>query len=239
VDLFAGGKPVGGADQAAMAYIICDPDSGVKTAKDLEGKTIMTTAGAGVNVFWPVVVANAGLDETKIKITNVAESALVPLYLKKQAPCILGGLDDKPAQIEANGGKPPVVISYTDYGVLQPGYVIAVHKDTVKENPEMVRRFVLATLQSVKAAQADPDASVAAMSNWSTLDEAQTLAARKVLDVTLSILWSPNNTDKVLGQNQIKDFEIAIDLFKKYLELKTDLTPDQFFTNEFVPATLP
>lgn len=26
-DLFAGGKPVGGADQAALAYIICDPDS--------------------------------------------------------------------------------------------------------------------------------------------------------------------------------------------------------------------
>ena len=226
-------------DAQGADAVICRPDSGVKTLKDLEGKTLMTTAGAGVNAFWPVVVANAGLDEKKIKLTNVAENALVPLYLKNNAPCILGGLDDKPAEIEANGGDKPLVFSYTDYGVYQPGYVIVAHKDTVRDNPDLVKRFVLATLQSVNAAMANPDESVAALSKWSTLDEAGIAQARKVLDVTLAIIWSPNNTDKVLGMNQEKDFEVAIDLFKKYKDLKTDLPATAFFTNEFVPKTLP
>jgi NitT/TauT family transport system substrate-binding protein len=229
-------------DGTGTEAILCDPDSGITTIKDLEGKQILTTAGAGVNAFWPVVVANAGLDETKIKIVNVAEAALTSSYLQKLAPCMLGGLDDKPAEIEANGGKTPVAFPYSDYGVAQPGYVIVAHQDTVKNNPDLVKRFVLATLQSTKGALENPDAAVKSMTDvmgGAAFDEKATVQARKVLDVTLSILISPNNTDKILGWNVEKDFAAALDLFKKYKELQTDLTPDKFFTNEFVPKTLP
>ena len=59
---------------------------------------------------------------SKIELTNVAESALVSSYLQGLAPAMLGGIDDKPAEIEANGGKTPVIFNYADYGVYQPGY---------------------------------------------------------------------------------------------------------------------
>jgi NitT/TauT family transport system substrate-binding protein len=49
----------------------------------------MTTAGAGVNTFFPVVVENAGLDMGKIELVNVAEGALVSSYLQNLAPAIL------------------------------------------------------------------------------------------------------------------------------------------------------
>lgn len=229
-------------DAAGTDAVLCNPDAKIATIKDLEGKTVLTTAGAGVNAFWPVVVKTAGLDETKIKLTNVAEAALVSSYLQGLAPCILGGIDDKPAQIEANGGKTPMIFPYSDYGVEQPGYVIIAHTDTVKEKPDMVRRFVLATLQSFKAAQADPDGSVKAMADFfgpEQFDEKTITQAKQVLAVTLSILISKNNADKILGWNSEKDFANALDLFKKYSELKTDLPPTAFFTNEFVPKTLP
>jgi NitT/TauT family transport system substrate-binding protein len=41
----------------------------------------------------------------------VADSALVQSYLQGLAPGILGGIDDKPAEIEANGGKTPTTAS--------------------------------------------------------------------------------------------------------------------------------
>jgi NitT/TauT family transport system substrate-binding protein len=229
-------------DAAGTDAVLCNPDSGIATIKDLEGKTILTTAGAGVNAFWPVVVKNAGLDESKIKLTNVAEAALVSSYLQGLAPCILGGIDDKPAEIEANGGKTPTIFAYSDYGVAQPGYVIVAHTDTVKEKPDMVRRFVEATLESFKAAQADPDASVKAMADFfgpEQFDEKSIEQAKKVLAVTLSILYSQSNKDKILGWNSEEDFASALDLFKKYKELQTDMPPSAFFTNEFVPKTLP
>ena len=138
-----------------------------------------------------------------------------------------------------NGGKKPVAFAYSDYGADQPGYAIATHKNLVRDNPDLVRRFVLATLRGVKAAKENPDASVKAMSDWSTLDEAGTKQARQVLDFTLSILISRNNKEKRLGLNVREDYESALQLLKTYRGLETTMTADQLFTNEFVPTTLP
>src|SRR5262250_461621 len=117
-------------DATGTDAVIVNPDSGIKTFKDLEGKKVLTTAGAGVNTLFPVAAKNAGVDIDKIQITNVAESALVSSYLQGLAPAMLGGIDDKPAEIEANGGKTPVILNYADFGVYQPGYAIVAHRDT-------------------------------------------------------------------------------------------------------------
>src|SRR5262252_6414755 len=102
-------------DAQGSDAVLCRPDTGIQKIQDLNGKEILTTAGAGVNAFWPVVVKNAGLNESSIKLVNVAENALIPSYLKGMAPCVLGGFDNQPAEIEANGGKPPVIFPYSDY----------------------------------------------------------------------------------------------------------------------------
>src|SRR5689334_5230795 len=185
-------------DATGTDAVIVNPDSGIKTFKDLEGKKVLTTAGAGVNTFFPVAAQNAGIDVSKVELVNVAESALVQSYLQKLAPAMLGGIDDKPAEIEANGGQTPIIFNYADYGVYQPGYAIVTHKDLIKDNPDLVRRFVAGTLEAVKAAKANPDEAVKSLINWkaSTEDEKEKVQARKVLDVTLSILISPNNKDK-------------------------------------------
>jgi len=226
-------------DAQGADAVLCRPDSGVKEFKDLEGKQIMTTAGAGVNTLFPVAVAKAGLDMNKIKIINVAENALVQSYLQNLAPCILGGLDDKPAEIKANGGEPPVILSYTDQGVFQPGYSIVAHKDMVKENPELVRRFVLATCQAVKAAQEDPEAAIQSLIDWQSSVGDNKEQALEVLGVTLSILMSPNNKDKVLCKNIPEDWASALELLKQYSGVETNMKPEEFYTNEFVPETLP
>ena len=88
-------------------------------------------------------------------------------YLQGLAPAMLGGIDDKPAEIKANGGKTPIIFNYADYGVSQPGYAIVAATDMVKDNPDLVKRFVQATLESVKAAQANPDDAIQSLINWS------------------------------------------------------------------------
>ena len=46
---------------------------------------------------------------------------------------------------------------------------------------------------------------------------------------------SPNNKDAPLGAHVEQDWESALDLLKKYKELKTDMAASDFYTNEFVP----
>src|SRR5882724_12669124 len=243
MNLAAQGAPVVAVatiDAQGTDAVIVRPDAGIKTFKDLEGKKVLTTAGAGVNTMFPIAAANAGADVSKIEITNVAESALMSSYLNGMAPAMLGGMDDKPAEIEANGGKTPVIFNYADYGVYQPGYSIVAHRDMVKDNPDLVKRFVKGTLMAVKEAKANPDESIQSLINWvaSTSDDKEKKQAREVLDVTLSILYSPNNKDKRLGLNVAADWAAALDMLQKYTDLKTDMKAADFYTNDFVPESV-
>jgi hypothetical protein len=77
--------------------------------------------------------------------------------------------------------------------------------------------------------------AMAKVMGGAAMDEVAIKQALQVLAVTNSILISPNNTDKKLCFNTEKDWASALELLKTYSELQTDKTPDQFFTNEFIP----
>ena len=226
-------------DAMGTEAILVRPDAGVKDIKDLKGKALLTTSNAGVNTFFPIVLANAGLTEADVKITNVPDGALVSSYLQKAGDTVgmLGGLDDKPAEIKANGGKQPIAFPYSSYGVNQVGYCIVTTKDLVAKNPDLVRRFVQATIKSYKETAKNPEAAVASMGDivGGTMNEdAGKAQALEVLKVTLGILYSERNKDKVLGLNVDDDWADMIGLMKKYNGLAAGAAPKSFYTNDFV-----
>ena len=53
---------VASIDAQGSDAILCMPDMGITTIKDLDGKTILISAGAAVNIGFPVVAQFAGLD---------------------------------------------------------------------------------------------------------------------------------------------------------------------------------
>lgn len=226
-------------DAMGTEAILVRPDAGIKDIKDLKGKTLLTTANAGVNTFFPIVLANAGLAEGDVKIVNVADGALVSSYLQKAGDAVgmLGGLDDKPAEIKANGGEQPIAFPYFNFGVNQVGYCIVTTKDLVAKNPDLVKRFVQATIKSYKESEKDPVAAVASMADivGGTMNEdAGKAQALEVLKVTLGVLYSAANKDKVLGLNVDSDWADMVALMKKYNGLKADANPKSFYTNDFV-----
>jgi NitT/TauT family transport system substrate-binding protein len=243
VTLAAQGAPlvsVGVIDAMGTEAIIVRPDAGVKTIQDLKGKKLLTTSNAGVNTFFPLVLKNAGIEESEINITNVPDGALVSSYLQGtgDAVGILGGLDDKPAEIKANGGDEPVTFPYSDYGVNQVGYCLVTSKDTVANKPDLVKRFVAATIKAYKEAEANPDAAIASMADivGGTMAEDEGKAqARAVLDVTLSVLYSSANKAHVLGMNVPSDWENMLNLMKEFNDLETDQPASAFYTNDFLP----
>lgn len=242
VDLASKGAPlisVGVIDAMGTDAVLVRPDTGVKTVKDLKGKKILTTANAGVNTFFPIVLKTGGLAESDVTLVNVAEGALVSSYLQGAGDTVgmLGGLDDKPAEIKAAGGPAPVGLAYSDYGVHQVGYCISTTKDTVKNKADLVKRFMQATIKSYAETAKNPDAAIAAMADvvgGTMADDKGKAQARAVLDVTLSVLISPANKDKKIGLNVPSDWDDMIALMKQYNGLDPKADPKSFYTNEFV-----
>jgi NitT/TauT family transport system substrate-binding protein len=232
-------KSIGVIDAMGTEAILVRPDSGVKTIKDLKGKKILTTANAGVNTFFPIVLKNAGLTESDINVTSVPDGALVSSYLQGSGDAvgILGGLDDKPAEIKANGGEQPIAFPYSDYGVNQVGYCIATHNDTIKNSPDLAKRFIKATMEAYAKAEKNPDAAVDAIADivgGSMAEDAGKAQSREVLDVTLGILYSGANKNKVLGLNVDSDWDSMVKLMKEYNDLDKNAKPTDFYTNQFI-----
>ena len=232
-------KSIGVIDAMGTEAILVRPDSGVKTIKDLKGKKILTTANAGVNTFFPIVLKNAGLSESDVNITSVPDGALVSSYLQGSggAVAILGGLDDKPAEIKANGGAQPIAFPYSDFGVNQVGYCIATHNDTIKNNPDLARRFIKATMEAYAKAEKDPESAVNAIADivgGSMAEDAGKAQSREVLDVTLGILYSAANKKKVLGLNVSADWDSMVKLMKEYNDLDKSAKSSDFYTNQFI-----
>jgi NitT/TauT family transport system substrate-binding protein len=241
VNLAAQGAPlisVAVIDAMGTDAIIVRPDTGIKKITDLKGKTLLTTANAGVNTFFPLVLKNAGLTPEDVKITNVPEGALVSSYLQGAGGAVglLGGLDDKPAEIKANGGAQPVTFAYSDFGVNQVGYCIVANTKTVAEKPDLVKRFVAATIKSYKATEANPKAAIDSMADivgGTMLSDESKAQALAVLNVTLSVLYSAANKNKELGLNVAADWDDMLKLMKTYNGLQTDKSATAFYTNAF------
>lgn len=218
--------------------VICHPDAGIEEPADLEGKIVLTAPDAGVNVLFPAFLTAAGVDASAVTLTNVAAEAVVPSFLEQVggAVCLLGGLDDKPAQIQREGGFSPSFIRYNDYIPVTVGYGLITHADNLTERPEIVSAMVQGTLMGYQFALDNPDQALEDFLFYNGAEDAETM--RPQMEFTLSIMTSRNNTEGRIGWHVEEDWQATLDVQQEYNELQTDKTLADFYTNEFVPETL-
>ena len=151
--------------------------TGIKTPKDLEGKTLAVSPGDPLAQLFRALAASNHLNMTKIKFVQVDPAAKVVAVLEKRADALLGGADDQYFLIKYKGQE-PAALRYADYGANIVGMTILTQGNTIKSNPDLVRRFVKATVRSWEEAKKNPGAAVDAalkvkpdLNKQSTLDQ--------------------------------------------------------------------
>jgi len=212
--------------------IIALEKSGIRTAKDLEGKKLAVSPGDALTQLFPAVVRANGLDASKIELVFMDPPAKVPATLEGRTDALLGGIDDQFFLIEAQGHK-AVGLRFADLGVNTVGMTIHAHEDTIRDQPDLVRRFVEGTVCAWQAAKADPDAAVAAAA--AAKPDLNRESTKKQLLVDLDLLDSPATGGKGIGYAAVQDWERTKELLAQYRDLKTDRPAMSFVTNEFLP----
>jgi NitT/TauT family transport system substrate-binding protein len=212
--------------------VVALEEKNIRTAKDLEGKSLAITPGDGLTQTWPAVVAANKLDASRIRLVHMAPQAKIPAVTEKQVDALLGGADDQAISIEAKGFKTRA-IKFGDLGVPLIGFAILAHQDTIKERPDLVRKVVAASIKGFEDALKDPEAAVAAVKKVAPLVDADVV--RKQLAVDLSLLFSKANPQKRVGWGPPEDWQSTIELLKQYRGMETSLPATAFYTNEFLP----
>jgi NitT/TauT family transport system substrate-binding protein len=209
-------------------------DVGIKTLKDLEGKTIASAPGEAGLALLPALLKRNGVDADKVKILRVEGAGKMVAIAEKRAEAIESGLDNQSLTLAAQG-VPITDFGYAANGVNTVGLTIHTHLETLTGNPDLVRRFVTATIRSFAAAIKEPEASIKA--GQKVKPDLETGLALAQLKVGFGLMKSPASKDLPLGQFAPQDWTDTVALMKAYQDLQTDLKPEAFYTNEFVPAS--
>ena len=205
--------------------------SGIRTPKDLEGKSLAVSAGDPLRQLFEALAAHHKLDLSKITFVQVDPAAKVVTVLEKRADALLGGADDQFFLIKYRGQEPHA-LRFADNGANIVGMTIATKLDTIKAKPDLVKRFVRATIKSWDEAKKNPDAAVDAAVKVKPDINRQSTKDQMLVDFEL--MDSPNAKGRT-GFGDQKDWEQTIELLKKYRGLETTSDWTAFHTNEFLP----
>ena len=207
-------------------------DLGAKSAKDLAGMTIAATPGEAGVQLWPAVLAANGMAPDATKFLMVDGPGKMVAVLEKRTEAVMAGLDNQCLIIPARG-MDLTCLKYADMGANTVGLTVHTRNDLIESNPDLVRRFVRASVKAFDAAMADPDASIAA--GMKVKPDAEKDLWRKQLDVGISLMKTPATKGLPTGTFAESDWQDTLDLMKKYQGLETDKPVTAFFTNEFLP----
>jgi NitT/TauT family transport system substrate-binding protein len=153
--------------QAPTAYLtITDPGAPKPKPKDVEGKTLGTQAGTEF-MFKAFAKVN-GIDESKVKVVT-AQATVEPLMVGKM-DYFLGWIVNQTYQIEQEAAKPDApatvkgktwqALRLADLGIRTYTDVIFTSGDTLKKNPELVKRYLRAVQKGMQYVIDHPDESV-------------------------------------------------------------------------------
>src|SRR4030095_1652977 len=107
-------------------------------------------------------------------------AAKVVAVLEKRADGLLGGADDQYFLIKQRG-LAPAALRFSENGANIVGMTIVTKTDLIKNNPDLVKRFVRATIKSWEEAKKNPGAAVdAALKVKPDLNRQSTLEHRAV-----------------------------------------------------------
>ena len=211
--------------------VISLASAGIRTPKDLEGKSLAVSPGDPLGQLFRALAAHNKLDMSTIKFVQVDPAAKVVAVLEKKVDALLGGADDQYFLIKYKGQE-PAALRYADHGANIVGMTILTTGNLIKTKPDLVRRFVKASVASWEAAKKNPNAAVdAAMKVKSDLNRQSTMDQ---MMVDFELLDSPNSKGKI-GMGAKADWDQTIALLKLYRDLSTSELWTTFHTNEFLP----
>ncbi len=130
--------------------LIAHPDVGVETLEDLKGRPILVSA-ASINTFWPFLKAKYGFTDDQKRPYNFN---LGPFLADKNV-AQQGYLSSEPYKATKQGVD-PVVFLLADFGYTPYSTTIEAKKELVEQNPDLVQRFVDASIKGWYSYFEDP-----------------------------------------------------------------------------------
>jgi len=146
--------------------IVVKKDSPIRTAKDLEGKTLGAPANDGALKLFPAFAKAAKLDPSKVSISNMAPNLREQMLMRGQVDGVFGYINTIAFSARLVGLDPEKdlrFINYGDNGLDLYSNAIVFSRAFVKENPKAVTAFLKAVNRAINDSLANPEMAMDAV----------------------------------------------------------------------------
>jgi NitT/TauT family transport system substrate-binding protein len=200
-------------------------ESGIAKPKDLEGKKLADTAFSAVPKLFDAYAKAANIDAGKVTWLVAASDTLPAMLTMGRADGIGQFIVGEPLLAKSAAPKQIFALSYADAGLDLYGNGIIASDAIIKSSPDLVRRFVAATMQGLKDAIADPR-------------EAGTIMNKHHREVDVDIASGETKivgtlTGQPLGVLDAARVKKTLDIVGSAYALKHTVTPDDVYAPGF------
>jgi NitT/TauT family transport system substrate-binding protein len=227
---------VGVALQTSPMSVMGFADKNIKKPEDIKGKIVAVTPGDSMSQIWPLFLKKTGLKETDFK--QVAGDAQTKLnaVMNGQADVLLGYVMDQAIKLQDATHKQIYPIRFADYGVNMVSSGIVVQKDTLKNKPDLVKRFMRAATRSLEEAAKNPDAAVDAMLKANPKSGVKDTALGG-MKATAALYKGPDNPGDRPFRVGAKNMNETLALLVEYggLDKASAGKPEDYYTNDYLP----
>ena len=136
------GKAVMAIFQKDPQIIMTHPDSDIRNLKDMRDLPIMIS-DASIGAFWLWLKSKYDFNDNQIRKKTFS---LAP-FLSNKSSIQQGYLTSEPFLVEREAGFTPRVFLLADYGYPSYGAMVLASSNVLKNNPEIVRAFVDASIE--------------------------------------------------------------------------------------------
>ena len=212
--------------------------SGIKTIKDIEGKTLGPVANDSTYKTLPVFAKLNNLDLSKVKVQYLDPALREALLIKGQVDVITGQYFRSVIDLHGRGVKYEDIGSfmYKDHGLDMYGNGVAVSPTFLKEHPDAVKGFVRATIKGVKDMIQDPQMAVDMVAKAEPLLKKDIELERLKLALNCCIVTT-NVVKNGYGGVDAARLERTISLISEGYGLPRKPTTAEMFNASFLPPT--
>ncbi|CAM5222602.1 hypothetical protein CDEF62S_01163 [Castellaniella defragrans] len=204
--------------------------TGIKSIADLKGKKIGVPAGSSQATMLPLFFEANHLKRSELSELNMPPTSMVPALLQGQVDAILGSVDDYGIQAEAQGAKLDK-FTFADHGVPTVSTSIFARDSFIKDHPEVLRKFIAASLKGWTFALDHQEKAVADLK--AVFPNVDTKLATAQL-AAIPPLFCSGGT-KYIGKATPAHWDLTQKLLAKVKLLPQGQDPTSYYTNAFLP----
>ncbi len=209
--------------------IFCREDAGLKRPKDLEGNSIANPAGGSIPDLFPAFAKAAGIDSQKVRWVIASSESLPGLLAAAKVPCVGQFTVGEPMLRAQLAPANLVRFAYSDPGLSYYGNGIVASDSTIASKPDLVRRFVAATIRGMSDAFANSTEAGAIMHKL--VPQVDATVAKNETDAVAELAQIPG---KALGEIDPARIDATLEVVRSAFKLATPVTANDVYAPGFV-----